>query len=164
MRDFVRSRLFLPLVAFVTVGAAVVVALVTYGAVPSYAESAGVSFNVVFTSVACSSPLTIITVDAGGTVSGTAELKSNGSGHADQGASLLLQEAHGQDVLTIATIAPNSGAQSFKFTAASNNTSLTACITGNGGSDLVATVSGVGPSNGRLNTFNLPSFLRLLGL
>jgi hypothetical protein len=145
MKDFVKSRRFLTLVAFIAVPAALVVAL-SGSLIPSYAQSSAV-LRVQFTSVTCSLPLTLLSLNAGDKVSGPAELKSNDS-QVSAGDSLLLRETKGPFAQTIGV---NSGSHSFSFTAAGNNDALTACITGQGQSNPVATIALNSPSSGELN-------------
>lgn len=157
MRGFIRSRRFQALVAFVMVVAAVVVGLWGHGLPSSYAQSSAM-FTVTFTPGACSSPLTIISFNKGDKVSGTAELKGSDSGAVSRAENLVLQETSGSFTQTVAL---NAGAQPFSLTAAADNDSLTACVTGGGSSNLMATVSLKDLSIKNFSIFSSP-YLRFL--
>jgi hypothetical protein len=159
MRGFIGSRRFQALVAFGMVVAAIVAALGGH-ALPSFAQSSA-TFTVTFTPSACGSPLTIISLNKGDKVSGTAELKGSDSGAVSRAEKLVLQETNGSFTQTVAL---NADAQSFSLTAAADNDSLTACVAGGAGSDLTATVSLNDLSIKNFSLFSGPYFRFILGL
>jgi hypothetical protein len=159
MRGFIGSRLFQALVAFGMVVAAIVGALWGH-ALPSFAQSSA-TFTVTFTPGACGSPLTIISLNKGDKVSGTAELKGSDSGAVSGAEKLVLQETNGSFAQTVAL---NADAQPFSLTAAADNDSLTACVAGGAGSNLTATVSLNELSIKNFSLFSSPYFRFILGL
>jgi hypothetical protein len=144
VKRFIRSKLALTLAALIMIAAAIAIPLSGSIAHSHAAAAIQVPFNVTFTFADCNNPSAIVTVipslKKGDLVNGTISyVDINDLGEASQGENLVLTETNGPFTKTVIV---DSGTQTLSFTAAANNDSLTACITGEVDTDQQATISG----------------------